>query len=50
MLLMLLFFAAGLALIVIGWKMTGKLVGLGIMVAGLVLLLTCLLLYNKGYD
>ena len=32
-----------------GWKMTGKLMGLGLMMLGMVLLLTALLVYNKAY-
>ena len=48
--LMTIFFVAGLVLIFIGWKMTGKLSGLGIMIVGLILLLTALLLYNKIYE
>lgn len=48
--LMALFFVVGLALIVIGWKMTGQLLGLGIMIVGLVCLLTALLFYNKIYE
>lgn len=47
--LMLLFFVAGLALVLIGWGMTGKLAGLGLMLLGIVLMLTTLLLYNKAY-
>ena len=41
---------AGLALVIGGWKMTGQLAGLGIMLIGLVLLLTALLLYNKPFE
>lgn len=44
------FFAVGLALVIGGWKMTGKLAGLGIMLAGLVLLLTAILVYNKPFE
>ena len=47
--LMILFFVAGLALVFVGWSMTGKLLGLGLMMAGIVLMLTTLLLYNKAY-
>ena len=47
--LMIVFFVVGLALIIIGWSMTGKLLGLGLMMAGIVLMLTTLLLYNKAY-
>ena len=39
-----------LALVIGGWKMTGQLAGLGIMLVGLVLLLTALLLYNKPFE
>ncbi len=48
--LMAVFFAVGLALIILGWKMTGQLLGLGLMIVGLVLLLTALLFYNKIYE
>ena len=44
-----LFFVAGLALTILGWKMTGKLEGLGLMLVGIVLLLTALLVYNAAY-
>ena len=47
--LMVLFFVAGLALVLIGWRMTGQLSGLGLMLLGIVLMLTTLLLYNKAY-
>ena len=43
------FFAIGLALTFVGWKMTGKLEGLGLMLVGIVLLLTALFLYNAAY-
>ena len=49
-LLMILFFVAGLALVLIGWNMTGDLTGLGLMLLGIVLMLTTLLLYNKKYQ
>ena len=44
-----LFFVAGLVLTIVGWKMTGKLEGLGLMLVGIILLLTALFLYNKPY-
>ena len=47
--LMILFFVAGLALVLVGWSMTGQLTGLGLMLLGIVLMLTTLLLYNKAY-
>ena len=50
MALMLATFVAGLGLLIFGWTMTGKLAGLGIMLAGIVLLLTTLSLYNKPFE
>ena len=47
--LMILFFVVGLVLVLAGWRMTGQLVGLGLMLIGIVLMLTTLLLYNKAY-
>ena len=48
--LMTVFFIAGLALVIFGWTITGKMSGLVIMLIGLVLLLTALMLYNKTYE
>ena len=47
--LIVLFFVAGLALTIVGWGMTGKLLGLGLMLVGVVLLLVALFLYNAAY-
>ena len=47
--LIVLFFVLGMVLTVVGWKMTGKLEGLGIMLVGIVLLLTALFVYNAPY-
>ena len=47
--LILLFFVAGIVLTIVGWKMTGKLLGLGLMLVGIVLPLTALFLYNAPY-
>ena len=44
-----LFFATGMILTIAGWKMTGKLEGLGLMLLGIVLLLTALFVYNAPY-
>ena len=44
-----LFFVVGLALTIFGWTMTGKLEGLGLMLVGIVLLLTALFVYNAPY-
>ena len=43
------FFVVGLALTLVGWSMTGKLAGLGLMLVGIVLLLTALFVYNAAY-
>ena len=45
-----LFFVLGMVLTVVGWKMTGQLAGLGIMLVGIVLLLTALFVYNAPYS
>ena len=45
-----LFFLAGLTLTIVGWKMTGELAGLGLMLVGIVLLLTALFVYNAPYS
>ena len=47
--LIVLFFVAGLTLTLVGWSMTGKLLGLGLMLVGIVLLLTALFVYNAAY-
>ena len=44
-----LFFVVGLVLTIVGWKMTGELLGLGIMLVGIIFLLTALLVYNAAY-
>jgi hypothetical protein len=48
-LLMLVFFVAGMVLTIIGWGMTGKLLGLGLMILGIIFLLTALFVYNARY-
>ena len=45
-----LFFILGLVLTFAGWKMTGKLEGLGIMCVGMVFLLSALFIYNAPYN
>ena len=47
--LIVLFFVVGLVLTIVGWKMTGKLEGLGLMLVGIVLLLTALFVYNAPF-
>ena len=47
--LIVLFFIVGMVLTLVGWKMTGKLEGLGLMLVGIVLLLTALCVYNAPY-
>ena len=43
------FFVLGMILTIAGWKMTGKLEGLGLMLVGIVFLLTALFVYNAMY-
>ena len=43
------FFVIGLTLTLVGWSMTGKLAGLGLMIVGIIFLLTALLVYNAAY-
>ena len=47
--LIVLFFVVGMVLTVAGWKMTGKLEGLGLMLVGIVFLLVALFVYNALY-
>ena len=47
--LIVLFFVIGMFLTITGWKMTGKLVGLGIMLVGIIFLLAALFVYNALY-
>ena len=44
-----LFFVIGMALTIVGWKMTGELLGLGLMLLGIIFLLTALFVYNALY-
>lgn len=46
----LVFLIIGLGLVIGGWRLTGRLAGLGLMLLGLVLLLTALMVYNAGYS
>lgn len=48
--LMLVLFVLALVLVVAGWKMTGQLAGLGIMIVGVALLLSVLYIYNNKYQ
>ncbi len=50
MVLIALFFVLGLVLTVVGWRMTGKLQGLGIMILGIIFLLAALFVYNALYQ
>ena len=43
------FFVIGMILTITGWKMTGKLEGLGLMLVGIILLLVALFVYNAPY-
>ena len=47
--LIMLFFVLAMAVTIVGWKMTGELLGLGIMLVGMIFLLTALFIYNAPY-
>ena len=47
--MILLFFVLGMILTVAGWKMPGKLEGLGLMLIGIIFLLIALFVYNAAY-
>jgi len=47
---MVILFAVGVILTFVGWSMTGKLSGMGLMLLGLALLLAALYLYNKPFQ
>ena len=47
--LIVLFFVIGMVLTIAGWKMTGKLEGLGLMLIGIIFLLIALFVYNAAY-
>lgn len=48
--LMIVLFVLSIILVVAGWKMTGQLAGLGIMLVGVALLLAVLAIYNAAYQ
>ena len=48
--MMIVLFVLPVALVVAGWKMTGQLAGLGIMLVGVALLLAVLAIYNATYQ
>ena len=48
--LMIVLFVLSIALVVAGWKMTGQLAGLGIMLVCVALLLAVLAIYNATYQ
>lgn len=49
MVLIAILFVAGLVAVICGWRDTGKLSGLGIMIAGTCLLVAALWIYNKPF-
>ncbi len=49
MALMLVTFVVGIVLLIVGWKMTGQLKGLGIMLVGVASLLATLYFYNTRF-
>ena len=49
-LLITIFFFLGLGLVIFGWTLKGQLAGLGLMMAGVALLLAALMIYNKPFE
>ncbi len=49
LLIMAVLFLSGLILTYVGWKMTGQMAGLGLMILGIIFLLSTLFVYNKAY-
>lgn len=49
MILIAIFSVLGIVMVILGWMMTGKLAGLGIMAVGVALLLTSMGIYNEKY-
>ncbi len=49
-LLIALSFAAGIAMVILGWKMTGALKGLGLMCLGTLSVLLALMIYNAPFE
>lgn len=49
-LLIAILFLTGVATTIWGWTLTGKLAGLGTMIAGVTLLLVALWIYNKPFE
>ncbi len=47
--LIVIFFVIGMVLTIVGWKMTGKLLGLGLMLVGIIFLLVAMFVYNALY-
>ncbi len=50
MLIIAILFVAGLAAVIGGWRMTGKITGLGIMIVGTGLLVAAIWIYNKPFE
>lgn len=50
LILIALFFVLGVGLVISGWKMTGQLAGLGIMLVGILALLAAMFIYNAPFE
>lgn len=50
LILIALFFAVGMALVILGWKMTGDMKGLGLMCLGTLSVLLALMVYNAPFE
>lgn len=50
MILIAILFVVGMVAVIGGWRLIGQLAGLGIMLAGIVLLIVALWIYNKPFE
>lgn len=48
--LMIILFIIGICMTIVGWRMTGQLAGLGLMMVGVLCLLATLWIYNKPFE
>lgn len=50
LILIVILFIAGIVATIAGWRLTGQMVGLGIMIVGVICLLAALWIYNKPFE
>lgn len=50
LILIVILFIAGIVATIAGWRLTGQMMGLGIMIVGVICLLAALWIYNKPFE